>query len=733
MSTQNLVMIAAIFWTLGVVLEAAPPKPWSQFNPPAMTIVYPEQTALSNPPWIHWHGHPEAKRYRIELASVEASHSWETPWNFFLTDVPLDPGFYQVRIHALDESGRPLAPAATRDFNVVLSANPRVPALNDVRAPKNAPLLLTPDQLKRLKTAGGETAQNRKTLIEAAATVNPRIAGALQEPVRYKDHVWDFKTWQQNNSYCFTIEDAVLTHSLAYLIEGDPRYFETVRRLALGVTAWSADGATGVWENDHSAQAILHVLSVAYSTFADRWTAEEKRALVQALQLRCEDMYAFLNPFVMKEISAGPMNDPDNNHPWFCATALGMGALALMEYDPRAPEWASYAAQLYWGLFLPKGDRTGGWHEGIDYWSYSLLFVFQLCDALKSAAGINLYQHPWLQNTAFFKIYTHPPVGAYVPFGDCKHHLPNAFDRVIMMRLASEYGDPLAWKYVDAIEVSGNQPRFLPYAFRWSDRSTVVGLDIPALPFVRHFEDIGWVVSNSDVFNTETQRIFAFRSGKFHGRSFGHTHADLNSFIFTAGGDKLLWDAGYYDSYLSPHHRNFARLSDAHNTILVDGIGQVVHIRGLDGKISRFETEGTDLRVQGDASELLIYGGRLLRFLRTIHYSDQRRLEIEDDLFARELSQFSYLLHSAFPIHFDPRERTLRIRGNHFELTGQFLTTEPIEAILRNTFPHPPKLTSQVLPAEDVYPNQYHLELKTVNKIESWTPKLIVELRPIAP
>ena len=708
---------------------AAQPKPWKEFNPAELTIIYPEESALSNPPFIHWQGVNGALRYRVRLIGQGVTETWETPYNFYLPAKPLAQGNYRVEIEVLDKDEKPSASRAGKDFRIDKPGTPDTPAMNDISFEQGKSILLSPDWIARMKSAAGDSASYRDQIIEAARKPDPVLAKPILEPKRYNNLVWDFSTWHTNNQYCFAIENGILANTMAYALTGESTFRDAARSLMLAIADWPADGATGAWENDHSAQALLHALAIGYNTFQKELDPKEKAKIAEAIRARCADMYALLCPFVMKETSSGPMNDPDNNHPWFCASALGLGGLALMGEDPRASEWVSYTTQLFWGLFLPKGDRTGGWHEGIDYWSYALFFVFQYADALKTASGVSLYRHPWLTNTAFFKIYVHPPVGAYVPFGDCKHHRPSSFDKVIMMRMASEYGDPLAWKYVDAVKESIKESRYLFYAALWSDRSMAQGRALQEIPAAKQFEDIGWVVSNSDLFNTDTQVLFAFRSGRFFGRSFGHSHADLNSFIFTAGGEKLLWDAGYYDSYLSKHHRNYSRLSDAHNTLLIDGVGQVVHIRGLNGKITRFENDGKSLLVQGDASEPLIYGGRHVRFIRTITYKDQKELVVSDDIMARELSQISFLLHSAYPILYNPSDRSIRIRGNRYELTGQFDTAEPVEAILRTKFSVEPDRPSAVLKENNQWPDEYHLELKTVNKIETWTPALRLTLR----
>jgi len=710
---------------------AWPQQGWEQFALEPLEIIYPEQEALSNPPFLHWQPVGDAVQYKVRLRGQEAVWEWTNSYNFYTPEEPLAPGFYTLELAAFDSDDKQLELGTNKSFQITKPGSSYHPALNEIRFEKGRSILFPDSILQELRKASGERAEYRERLLSHASGPLPELLKDIKEPEPYENGVWNFPAWKKNNALCFVVEEYLLHQTLAYTLSGEKKYLDNARAVISKVVEWDPAGSTGVWENDHSAQALLHSLSIAYNRLGDKLPVEEKEKLARAIEGRSKDMYAFLNPFIVKNTSAGPMNDPDNNHPWFCTSALGYGALALMGEAPEAEAWLAFCAQMFNGCYLPRGGRSGGWHEGIEYWSYNLFFVFQFCDALKEAAGIDLYQHPWLKHTALFKIYVQPPQGGYVPFGDCKHHSPNEFDKVVMMRLASVYEDPLAWRYISAIPEEIPNSRLF-YALLWGDRKGSQRGKLPEIPFAQHFEDIGWVVSNNNLFEPDEQILFAFHSGKFFGRRFNHSHADQNHFIITAGGDKLIWDAGYYDSYLSDHHRNYSRLSLAHNTLLVDGIGQVPHQAGTDGKITRFELDGRTLRVEGDASEPLIYGGRLERFVRTIEYRDEREFIIRDDIFSSELSRISWLLHSAFPIVYDPGEQSFVITGERYRAKGKFETSEPLEVTLKTHFPVPPdRPATQIFDVASVYPEQYHLELKTKEKIETWQPTLTLTLSRI--
>jgi hypothetical protein len=704
-------------------------RAWEEFNPPPMTLILPEDPALSNPPFVHWHGIPQAKYYRVRIVGRQYTHEQTVRLNFYTPPEEVPPGIYEVSVEALADAYAPLRHVARREVRIQFAGDPIVGPLNEIACPADTPLIASPDELERIRSAIGERAAYRDALLEAAEKADPLLGdGSLTEPARFPGGRWDFDLWHKGNSYCFAIENTVLACTLSYLISGKQPYAELAIHLMEQVAQWDPYGSTGVWENDHSAQALLHALALGYNALAPLMSESQRAAIERAIAFRCEDIYGLLNPFVPKDLSCGVMNNPENNHPWFVASAMGIGALALMGKHPKASQWVSFAAQLFHGNFLCRGGRSGAWHEGIDYWSYGLFFVFHFADALLNTTGINFYRHWWLARTAAFKAYTHPPVGAWVPFGDCKHRPPNAFDKLNAMRLASALRDPATWAYVDAIRAPITTTRYLFHAVLWSDRGDIpYPAPKPEMPFVQHYEDCGWVVNVANYYEEAKQVLFALHCGA--GRT--HGHADINSFVWCAGGDRLLWDAGYYDSYFSPHHRIYSRHSIAHNTVLVDGLGQAPHWSAQRGRITHFEADRTRLVVVGETNEELYYG-RLAWFIRRFEYLDARELVVRNDIEARDPLRLSVLLHSMYPIHFENGTNSLRIVGKRYELRGVFETNEPIEIVLTNTFPVQPGLVSRVLDDPQEYPQQFHLELRTVNPVTRWKPVLRATIYPLS-
>ena len=92
-----------------------------------------------------------------------------------------------------------------------------------------------------------------------------------------------------------------------------------------------------------------------------------------------------------------------------------------------------------------------------------------------------------------------------------------------------------------------------------------------------------------------------FKSNDFG--SYGHCHADQNSFILEAYGEPLLIDSGYYPWYGSAHDMSWTRLTVAHNAVLINKKGQGVFNKAASGSIEKFVTGKDFDYVVGEATQ----------------------------------------------------------------------------------------------------------------------------------
>jgi hypothetical protein len=158
----------------------------------------------------------------------------------------------------------------------------------------------------------------------------------------------------------------------------------------------------------------------------------------------------------------------------------------------------------------------------------------------------------------------------------------------------------------------------------------------------RAFRDVGIVTMHTDLARTDDNLMLAFRSRPFG--SFNHMHSDQNSLHVVCGGKRLFSGSGYYIAYGDDHFKGWYTHTRGHNTVMIDGQGQV---RGADGYgwVARYLHGRQITYCTGDASNAYGDAG-LTRFRRHIAFLRPDIVVVYDDLKADHAAQWSWLLHS---------------------------------------------------------------------------------------
>ena len=377
------------------------------------------------------------------------------------------------------------------------------------------------------------------------------------------------------------------------MLTRDPQVIAWAKELALAACKWDPEGGSAMKYGDIGAHHLLRGLNWCYDACCDAMTAAERETLRKVIVQRVGQFWGRLHPFRGSEA---------NNHPWLQTLGVGESGLVLLDEHPEAAAWAEYARQLYLGRFLCCLGYQGDNNEGIGYWGYGLGFVIDYGDLMKAVCGINLFEHPWLSQTARFPMYCAPPNAWAVSFADTG--MPNHGVR-----------GPAQTSHVRELALRTRDPYTLWYS---GQRDPLDGLTPrpPAdLPQSIHYRHIGVVIFNTSLVDGREGATVAMHSGRYWA---GHQHADQNHFVIHAYGEKLAIDGGYYDWYGSPHFLAYSMQTLAHNTLLVNGQGQADRKAGADGRVAAyFDSPGYGYTV-GDASKPEIYRGLLKQFDRRI-------------------------------------------------------------------------------------------------------------------
>ncbi len=704
-------------------------------EPSQLVLLTPRTESRANPFWLNWPTVPGASVYRLQYSQdptfsvdVVSVNLW-TNWHMPLKPLATGTWYYRVAVLSTNGTPGPWSPEPGRveltgeftfpvpDLSLIAPVHPRFPASALTAAQKAEATGVKADLWAKIQAVLDQPVAHVAAIRNMQDT-GPTEAGPPPEPPGYDDGYWTVERWREIVAAGARVLDLLSLGSLAYAISGEDRYREMIRTWLLHAAQWDPTGSTGIESVDHAAHDTLVGLSIGYDAIYASLAERERAVVRQAIEGRCRALYRYLNPFE---------NDPNNNHPWFQTTALAFGALALWGEVDEAPEWAQFAAEIYVGRYLCLGGVDGEWHEGSDYWTYGLGFVFDLCDAYRAVTGLDLYTHPWLQRTSKFKIYVAPPDGPGLSFGDTHNHPPGGEDAAQMFCLASRTRDEHAQWYARKAYAASDpeRPGLLLRIYLWWDPALAERPPVD-LPLATLFEEAGWAFIHSTLEHQQGIH-FALHSGHFYGVGGGHSHADQNTFILFAGGEPLVIDSGCYDYYGSPHFNGWYIKTEAHNTILVDGQGQAVQMAGAHGKVTGFRSTETCDYIRADASNPLVYQGRVTRYERHVLYlRAMQSFVLIDEVETPEPARIDWLLHT----HAAPlirREcdlvRTTVIREKA-SLEVYMLDPVGLDWQVTEGFPEGMQPTKEI-------PHEYHLRYSTTQRANQ--TRFVTVLAPVLP
>jgi len=274
---------------------------------------------------------------------------------------------------------------------------------------------------------------------------------------------------------------------------------------------------------------------------------------------------------------------------------LGLAACFLYDKHPQAKQWLNLAVSSA-KAFAPMFGTDGCYDEGVSYWGYTALHLAMFLEIMYRKLGIderNLINFP---GTVRYGLQmSMPTIGKpddCVNFGDASI----VGDVSIAAWVSRTSRDPIAQYVATSVSEIKNY-----YGAIWYDPSVEPKTPGPDLYDVRFANDI--VVSRTG-WDTDSS-VVGFRSGG----PANHEHADRNSVVFKAFGERLLHDplhAAY--PYTLPHW--VLRLTEAHTAVLINGKGHQYHdghegtnASWAEARVVQYKPTGKTLVVTSDATD----------------------------------------------------------------------------------------------------------------------------------
>lgn len=511
----------------------------------------------------------------------------------------------------------------------------------------------------------------------------------------------------------------------AYRATGEQRYADKMLAYTRALLASTPDPKL---INDFYCGDVLFLLTHTYDACYDRLNREELQKI--------EDLTFQIAKYHHNVQRKGRVeNHIFDNHYWQRAyrEMLQIG-LMFADKNDTAKEILEYCYELWTARAPASGfNRDGEWHNGQGYFHSNVKTLWYVPSLMSYVTGTDFLQHPWYKSTGRSLVYTWPPHSKSSGFGDGSEQGDEpARQRVAFADfLARELNDSYAGWYASECDDTMQGDRLFRLYRMCSTRRYDTSLPADAAKMV-WYEDTGEVTMHSCLTDTEKDVNLSFRSSTFGSGS--HTTSSQNAFNLLFKGKEIYRSSGYYLNFNDAHNLMSYRHSRAHNTILVNGIGQPYSTRGY-GNIMR-TLEGAHITYcLGDASKAYCgisddpmwvqaferagitqtpengFGETPLTKYRrhVLMLHPEGIVLIYDELEASEPVTYDWLLHSPSQLSLNKELLTI----NHadyksgYTVVTQLFCNNPVSMSLTDRFLVNPDPAT--MKAGETYPNQWHM------------------------
>lgn len=529
----------------------------------------------------------------------------------------------------------------------------------------------------------------------------------------------------------------------AYLLTKDNRYYaESMKRLS-EVIGWQQ---SQYFAGDFNLSTILSLCTSAYDAFYNILTPDEKNLLLHEIQT--------LGSIFFHEYVNHLENRIADNHVWqMTLRILTMAAFATVGELPEATQWADYCYNI-WVSRFPGLNNDGGWHNGDSYFHVNIRTLIEVPAFYSRVTGFDFFSDPWYNKNVDYVIYNQPPFSKSAGQGNSHENVktPSGARVGYADALARECQNPWAAAYVN--QIKKKVPGILTSAFEskpadltWYRCTTTK--EYPAdnktlaeIPLTKVFPATGLAIMHTSIAEPESNAMLSFRSSPYGGTS--HALANQNSFNTFYGGKAIFYSSGHRTGFTDPHSMYSYRNTRAHNSILVDGMGQKIGTEGY-GWIPRHYEGNAISYVVGDASNAYGEVSSPLWLKRAelseIDFTpengwDRNKLDvfrrhiiqlgksgvyvIYDELEAMEPVSWSFLLHTTEePVQIDNSKEYVTVTGTNKsggKSVAHIFCSERIETSITDKFFYEPENWKNVTDQSGKtvkYPNHWHFTAKT--------------------
>ena len=359
----------------------------------------------------------------------------------------------------------------------------------------------------------------------------------------------------------------------AYLLTKDRKYADEAIRRVMIMSDWNKNANV---KGDFNDATLLSLCSMAYDSFYDLLTSAQKKELLDDIREKGNGMYNHFNNYMENHIA--------ENHIWqMTLRILTMAAFATYGDLPEADTWTDYCYNVWLARF-PGLNKDGGWHNGDSYFTVNtrtLIEVPYYYTKLTSGGNGSSHQNVMRPNSiriGYLDALARLTGNTYA--ADFVRRTLKVEPLYLKKALLAKPGD-LAWFRLQC------------------DKALPDGPGLTALPWGYVFPETGLASFQTNWDRVGSNAMWSFRSSPYGSTS--HALANQNAFNTFFGGKPIFYSSGHHIEFTDVHSMLCHRGTRAHNTILVNGMGQRIGVEGY-GWIPRYYVGEKIGYVLGDAS-----------------------------------------------------------------------------------------------------------------------------------
>lgn len=481
--------------------------------------------------------------------------------------------------------------------------------------------------------------------------------------------------------------------------------------------------------NDFYCGDVLFLFTHVYDACYNQLTPEERKLLE-------ERVFEIASHHHQTQRTGAVENHIFDNHYWQRAfrEMLQVG-LMFADTNDTAKEMLEYCYELWTARAPASGfNRDGEWHNGQGYFQANTKSLWYVPDLMSYMTGTDFLQHPFYKNLGKALVYAWPPRSMSAGFGDGNERqlYPDRQRVALADYIARETKDPYAVWYCNENKNYSSDFDTRIYRIAKFDKTYPTEQELPAnTPKALWLKDTGEMLASSNLPRYRENLFLSFRSSPFGSGS--HTLSDQNSFNLHFRGVPVYRSTGYYLNFSDPHNLLSYRHTRAHNTILVDGVGQPFTTRAY-GKVVRMLNGQHISYCLGDASnaycgvseypmwvnnfkdskvEQSVENGfgetPLKKYRRHMLLLHPDIVVIYDELEADKPVRWDWLLHSPVKFQINEKENLLTTvyPEKKFSSVAQLFSHSACTITQTDKFVAPPDM--QKAKKDQTCPNQWHM------------------------